>query len=190
MKLTFVTGNEGKAREVQDALAGTGVTVRREDVDLVEIDAEDVGDVAERKVRDAFQLVDADGPVMVDDSGLYIDALDGFPSSHASFVYAKIGCNGILQLMDGVKERGATFRTVIAVYLPDEDRVVRLAGSCTGRITYEERGGDGFGYDPIFIPSSHDRTFAEDMTHKKTVSHRTEAVAQLVAWIQEYRDGT
>lgn len=190
MELTFVTSNEGKAREVRDALSGAGIVLHRDDVDLVEIDAEDVGDVAERKARDAYTAVGRDTPVLVDDSGLYIDALDGFPGSHAGYVYGKLGCEGILRLMDGERERQATFRTVMAVYLPGEDRVVRLRGDCSGRIPLEERGEDGFGYDPIFVPDGHEKTFAEDMTHKTAVSHRKEAIDELVAWIRQYTGDT
>lgn len=190
MRITFVTGNEGKATEIRDALNDTGVTVRREDIDLVEIDHEDVGAVAERKARDAYDAVVGDGPVMVDDTGLYIPGLNGFPGSHAGYAYKRLGCEGILRLMEDVDERSATFRTVIAVYLPDEDRVVRLAGRCAGTITAEERGENGFGYDPIFVPDGHDRTFGEDMAHKEQVSHRAAAVEKLVAWIREYREDT
>lgn len=189
MELTFVTGNEGKAREVRDALQRTDVTVQREDIDLIEIDAPDVGDVAEQKARDASRAMDGAGPVMVDDTGLYIPALNGFPGSHAGYVYKRLGCAGILRLMEREEDRSATFRTVIAVHLPDQDRVVRLEGSCTGTITDEERGTAGFGYDPVFVPDGHDRTFAEDMKHKEAVSHRSEAIEKLVAWIGEYREG-
>lgn len=185
MELYFATGNPNKVEEFREALQGTGVTVQHLHIDLDEIDAEDVEDVAQQKAKDAYQEEKPDGLVIVDDTGLYVNALNGFPGSHASFFLQKCGINGLLTLLDGEDNRKAYFKTSIAVYDPKEDSVTVLSGTCRGWIAHEPKGSGGFGYDSVFIPDDHDRTFAEDTAHKADISHRTRAIERIVDWIKD-----
>jgi XTP/dITP diphosphohydrolase len=115
---------------------------------------------------------------IIDDSGLFIDAFDGFPGVYSAYVQKTIGNTGILKLMENVKNRKANFQCCIGCNIKGKDIVV--LGRCDGIILNEERGTEGFGYDPIF---SHDgkRSLAEiPMTEKNDVSHRGNAVKLLV----------
>lgn len=182
-QVNVATGNPHKIEEIRDAL-GEGYEVVQLGFDQPEIDAPDVGAVARRKLQDALADRQVDGYVVADDTGLYVDALDGFPGSHASFFIDRCGNPGLLKLMDGIEDRRAEFRTAVAARDPDGSIHV-FEGVCEGRIAETERGEGGFGYDTVFIPEGHDATFAEDENHKRRVSHRKQAIDQLVAWIGE-----
>lgn len=177
------TGNPHKLEEIREAL-GEGYEIDQIAFDQPEIDAPDVAAVARRKVRDALEDRAVDGLVIADDTGLYVDALDGFPGSHASFFLDRCGNAGLLKLMEDVEDRSATFRTAMAVR--DEHGEVHVfEGECEGTITHEERGDGGFGYDTVFVPDGHDRTFAEDEEHKADVSHRKRALDAVVEWVRD-----
>lgn len=138
--------------------------------------------------------------VLADDSGLEVDALDGAPGVHsARFASDDFGIQGnspdgannakLLRRLAEVPEdrRGARFRCALAWVdvvpgLPVHD----FDGACEGRIGWLQRGAMGFGYDPLFIPIGHDRTFAElGEATKNEISHRSRALASLVAWIRD-----
>lgn len=181
MKLTVATGNDHKVEELETALAGTEVTLNRQEPSIHEIDAHDVETVAIQKAKDAAKDIGADGPVMVDDTGLYVRSLDEFPGSHASYFIERCGIEGLLTLMEGFDDRSAHFKTTIALYRPDEGTVETYSGTCHGEISTEQRGSGGFGYDPVFLPVGHNKTFAEDRSYKERVSHRNKAIENLVS---------
>ncbi len=123
-------------------------------------------------------LREVEGDLLVDDSGLFIDALDGFPGVYSAYVYKTLGCEGILGLLAGATHRDATFRTCFGVRLGGKEHLV--PGECAGRITRAPRGSGGFGFDPIFVPAGHDATFAEmSLEAKNAVSHRGRALGAL-----------
>jgi XTP/dITP diphosphohydrolase len=124
-------------------------------------------------------------PFIKDDSGLFIDALKGFPGVYSSYVQKSIGNEGILRLMDGVENRAAYFRTVIGLFIPEKG-ISLFSGECRGSISSEIRGKQGFGYDPIFIPDGEDRTFAEmSLEEKNNISHRIRAIKGLVNFLSQ-----
>lgn len=180
MKLTMATGNEHKIEELETVLADMDITIDQVSSPPHEIDAHDVETVAKTKVRDAATQTDMDTKIVVDDTGLYVDALNGFPGSHASYFIDRCGKKGLLSLMQDKEDRAAYFKTTMALYYPETDRVVTFSGRCDGRIIREPRGKEGFGYDPVFCPNGHDKTFAEDNEYKHTVSHRKTALDRLV----------
>ncbi|MCS7102572.1 MAG: non-canonical purine NTP pyrophosphatase, partial [Candidatus Korarchaeum sp.] len=109
-------------------------------------------------------------PFFIEDSGLFIDSLGGFPGPYSSYVFKRIGNSGILKLMEGVKERGATFTSAIALSL--RGRVEVFRGEVRGEIAEAVRGG-GWGFDPIFIPEgSGGLTYGELGKRKDLFSHR------------------
>lgn len=138
--------------------------------------------------------------VLADDSGLEVDALDGAPGIHsARFAALDTGAPGnspdtdnnakLLRLLASVPDdqRTARFRCVLAlvpVSQPVESAVLHFSGACPGRILCQPGGAGGFGYDPLFVPDGHDRTFAElDSVEKNRISHRARAMAALKAWL-------
>jgi XTP/dITP diphosphohydrolase len=120
----------------------------------------------------------------VDDTGFFIDALNGFPGPYAAYVLNSIGNTGILRLMAGQEDRTARFVTAIA--FADEKGVRVFKGTIEGRIAQAPRGEGGFGYDPIF--ETGEKTLAEiSLEEKSRISHRARALAAFHDWfVQEY----
>ena len=120
---------------------------------------------------------------IVDDTGLFIDSLKGFPGVWSAYAQKTIGNKGILKLMDGVEDRGAEFRCCIGCDI-DGERIV-VVGVCRGYITESEKGTDGFGFDPIFSPYGK-LTFAEmSIEDKNLISHRGNAVRLLIQQLKK-----
>ncbi|NOZ89276.1 MAG: RdgB/HAM1 family non-canonical purine NTP pyrophosphatase, partial [Crenarchaeota archaeon] len=122
-------------------------------------------------------------PVAVEDAGLFVDALSGFPGPYSSYVYKTIGVHGILRLLEGEENRAARFVSVIAYAGPWGVQLFR--GEVKGSIAAEPRGSGGFGFDPIFIPEGADKTFAEmNIEEKNMYSHRARAARKLCSWLE------
>lgn len=172
-RVSLITGNEGKAREYA-ALLGIEVTAVKEN--LVEIQSLDVVDVVERKAADAYLRVR--GPVLVDDTGLVLEAWNGLPGALVAWFLDAVGPHGLLDMAADITDRTATVTTALGYADCDGVRVV--SGTLHGVLTAEPRGGGGFGYDSIFAPGSGQRTFAEMSSDEKNlVSHRRLAVDAL-----------
>jgi XTP/dITP diphosphohydrolase len=167
MELLFVTGNQHKVSEANAIGALYGIKFRLKQISLPEIQADDVADVARAAAKHARQKIKK--PLIVEDSGLFIHALNGFPGAYSAFAYEKLGCDGMLKLMEAVKDRKATFKCAIG-YSGGEEKI--FEGKVEGSITECKMGDKGFGFDPIFSPEGHDKTFAQDPLRKNQVSHR------------------
>jgi len=119
-------------------------------------------------------------PVMIDDSGLFIDALKGFPGVYSSYVFKTVGNDGILNLMKGLKDRKARFECCIGFMRPGAEPFI-AKGVAPGTISSKKMGAGGFGYDPIFVPDGFDRTYAQfEIKDKNKISHRGRAIDLLV----------
>ncbi len=174
----IITHNEHKFREMKKIIG----EVEMVNMEYPEIQAESLEEVVDFAVEYLRGIVE--GNFIIDDSGLFIDHLNGFPGVYSAYVYRTIGNRGILRLMDGVENRRAYFKTVIGLNL--DGYTYRLIGICHGTIATEERGNGGFGYDPIFIPDGYDVSFAEMSTDEKNrVSHRGRAMRKLAALLSK-----
>ncbi len=183
--ISFVTTNEGKFREVSAKLAEVNVRIVREDRTYPEIQT----DRLEKVVRFAATVLDDQirGDYLIDDSGLFIEALGGFPGVYSSYIYKRLGCAGVLKLLAGARTRSATFETVFLLRKGVDHEVFH--GDCHGTIADRERGKAGFGFDPIFIPDGATKTFAEmSVTEKNAFSHRAHAVDALAAYLRERKE--
>jgi XTP/dITP diphosphohydrolase len=178
----MVTGNANKAAEVAAFFQGS-VEIIHVSLDLPEYRSDDVGEIARGKAQYAYSQLKT--PLIVDDTGFFIDALKGFPGPYAAYVLHSIGNTGILKLMEGIPDRTARFITAIA--FADERGVHVFKGTIDGHITYALRGKGGFGYDPIFDVEG--RTLAEiSLEEKSRISHRARALAAFHDWfVHEYR---
>jgi XTP/dITP diphosphohydrolase len=176
--LRFVTSNPGKAAEAESHLE---TSVEAVDYDYTEVQAPDLAPIAERGAREAFDALEGDEPVLVDDAGLFVDALGGFPGPYSSYVEDRLGIERVHRLVANESTQSAAFRTVLAYC--DGETVRTFEGRVEGRIV-APRGDGGFGYDPIF---EHDgRTFAELTTEAKNrVSHRGRALDAFADWYGE-----
>ena len=163
--LRVVTSNEGKASEFHAALDRLPWRVERVAMEYQEVQAE------QGTVKPPFVLEDA---------GLFVDVLDGFPGVYSAYVYRAVGCDGILRLMEGRDDRKARFESRIALVLQTGPIEV-LQGVCIGTVPIEARGTGGFGFDPVFVPEGEVRTFAQmGIAEKETHSHRGRALARLI----------
>ncbi len=140
-----------------------------------------IEEVAERSALYLREILKTD--FFIDDSGLFIDALGGFPGVYSSYVQKTIGNSGILQLMRGRENRRAQFRTCVAYF----DGTLHLfTGVAGGSIAVEDRGSRGFGFDPIFIPEGHVETYAEmTQEQKNSISHRSKAAKAFLDFLKK-----
>ena len=151
--------------------------------DYPEIRDEDVSMVAKEGAKFVFDKIK--GPVFVEDTGLFIEILNGFPGSYSAFVFNKIGNEGILKLMQGVNNRDRKAIVISAIGYFDTYGVRVFKGVVEGHIATQVLGSVGFGYDPIFIPLGYEKTFSEDQELKNRVSHRRKAFEQFCEWLVE-----
>ena len=183
IRFVVVTSNLGKAREFESIFSEYGLSFRIEPIKTPEIQAVDLRIIAEQSAIYAYEILRE--PVLVEDAGLFIDALNGFPGPFSSYVYKAIGIRGILKLMEDVEDRRARFLSVIAFYTPMIGGVKIFTGEVEGYIAREPRGSSGFGFDPIFIPAEGDgKTFAEQSVEEKNkLSHRARAARKFAEWM-------
>lgn len=189
----FMTGNVGKVREAKHALEPLGFEVKQlvvEGLEVSEPQCDDLEVVARSKLQQAqAHLPHPDDALMVEDAGLFVEALNGFPGVYSAYVLNTLGCDGILKLMEKNDNRTAEFQAVTALLLGNEVHVSR--GVCQGVLAANASGNDGFGFDPVFVPNDIERdgtihstnglTFADvDLNVKEQFSHRRKALDGLL----------
>ncbi|MBR9681325.1 MAG: RdgB/HAM1 family non-canonical purine NTP pyrophosphatase [Candidatus Altiarchaeota archaeon] len=180
MEAIFVTSNKGKFAELQEQAKSFNISLSQVELDIPEIRG-NLKEIAIDKCKQAYEATNK--PVMVDDSGFFVRKLQWFPGAFSVFVLKTLGNKGILKLMEGEKDRYAKFQTC-AVYF-DGVQMKTFEAECPGTIIEgrQGRGENGFGYDPIFIPEGHSKTFAEDVKYKLQISHRKKAFDQLFKFL-------
>ena len=172
--IALITGNDGKAREYSALL---GIEVRPVKEDLIEIQSLDVMEVVKRKAEDAFSKLRC--PVLVDDTGLALNAWNGLPGALVAWFLSSVGAEGILDMASCLADRTATATTALG-YGDAKGVVCVFTGTLQGTLSTERRGDGGFGYDSIFIPAGSNMTFAEMSSEQKNaISHRRLAVEEL-----------
>ena len=181
----FITSNKGKFLEAKEKLSAIDVNVIQKDLGYPEIQADSLEDVARFGVKHIQKTLNQ--PFIVEDAGLFIDALNGFPGIYSSYVFYTIGLTGILDLLRDVEKqkRRAHFRSVFA-YGELGETPKLFVGECHGRVSIEELGNHGFGFDPIFIPDGDTRTFAQMEIHEKNCfSHRGKSLEKLMDFFKK-----
>ena len=177
----FVTSNVHKFQEARRVLSEYKIATAKLKVGAIEIQDYNLENIAKFSALDAVKNCWL--PIFVEDAGLFVEALNGFPGPYSAYVYRTVGTKGILKLMENIKNRSAYFQSVIAFSSPEEPPTC-FHGKVKGKIPLQEQGTSGFGYDPIFEPSKGDgRTFAEmTTTEKNQYSHRAEALRKFAEW--------
>ena len=185
-KVIFITGNENKYREVEFVLSKFNIEVFMENkFRKIELQSDNLEEIAKKSIEYISQILkpSKDAYYVVEDDGLFIEALNGFPGPYSAYVYKTIGLKGILKLMEGVENRTAYFISILGVLCPD-GQIRLFKGIVKGVISSEIKGIHGFGYDPIFIPEGYDKTFAEmKLEEKCEISHRARAFQELAKYI-------
>lgn len=184
-RIIFATGNAGKVKEIQMIMADTGMEVLSMKEAGIVIDIEEDGSTYEENALIKARAVAAhtDAIVMADDSGLEIDYLGKEPGVHSARFMGEdtpysVKNNALIEKLAGVsdEQRTARFVCAIAAVLPD-GRELTTRATIEGRIGYEEKGSNGFGYDPIFYVPEFQKTTAElSEEEKNQVSHRGKAL--------------
>jgi XTP/dITP diphosphohydrolase len=178
-RIWFATGNRHKVQEAAEILAPYGIKLEHYPLERVEIQADDPAEIA------AYSLsqVDDPRPICVEDAGVAVDRWGGFPGPYSSYVLERLGNLGILKLMSGEANRKAHYISAIAYR--DESGVHTFCGIVEGEIANSIRGTNGFGYDPIFIPTEGEGfTFGEmSPVAKNRISHRARAFRALAEWL-------
>lgn len=160
----FVTSNKNKLREFEEIL---GIKLDQIEIDLEEIQEIEVEKVVEHKALEAYEKVGK--PIIVEDTGLYIEAWQGFPGALAKWVGKTIGFEDIPAMLilrtSDVLNMSAYAKTIVGYY--DGNRLEFFEGKICGTISEKAKGDSGFGWDPIFIPEGHKKTFAEMTSDEK-----------------------
>jgi len=171
----FVTSNKGKLVEAQ----GIFDDIIQRNIGYTEIQADKLEDVIVFGMKEIVAKLQ--GPVMIEDAGLFVEALKGFPGVYSAYVQKTIGNEGILKLMKDVEDRRAYFRSVVG-YIEPGIGPVMFSGEIHGSIGFEQRGSKGFGYDPIFYING--KSLSEmDIEEKNKISHRGESMRALKQWL-------
>ncbi len=178
--IIFVTGNPHKVKEVKDILSPLGITVEQNDCGYPELQETELEPIAAYGAEWAANMLSSE--VMVDDSGLFIEALKGFPGPYSAYVLETLGNERMLKLMEDEPDRRATFKCVIGYCRPGEKALV-FKGEIEGEIAWKSRGNAGFGYDPIYEVEG--VTFGEMMDEgKNKLSHRYRALVKFAEWLK------
>jgi XTP/dITP diphosphohydrolase len=184
----FATNNINKFNEARRVLDEFKIAVGMLRAKSFEIQSDSLEEVAKASVIDAFRRCNL--PIIVEDDGLFVKALKGFPGPYASYVYATIGNCGLLRLMETVGDRRARFESVIAYFSEEIKKPACFGGTIQGKIALNERrksAESGFGFDPLFIPLGSRKTFAEmSVEEKNRSSHRANAFRKFAQWYKTY----
>ena len=176
---TFVTGNSHKLDEACRIL---GFELNSKDIDLPEIQSLDLLVVLEAKAHEATRHLS--GPILVEESSLGLDSLNGFPGPLIKWMLQSVGPAEIAELGDKLGDTRATAEC--ALLYRDLDRQFVGRGRVQGTLTLPPRGSRGFGWDPVFVPDDEFRTFGElPDHHKDVISHRGRAWKDLVRQLSE-----
>ena len=179
-----LAADSGLALDIQSAREAGGMPAVEEDTGTFEGNAQ-------KKARALAARLPAGAWVLADDSGLCVDALDGGPGVESAYYAGPAGdpAANLRKLVATLREvpearRGAQFRCVLHLIAGERGERV-FEGKSAGRLLREPRGGAGFGYDPLFVPEGHDRSFAElGEAVKNGISHRSRAWAKLAEWLR------
>lgn len=185
-KLVIASHNQGKVREIGELLAPFGVgTVSAGDLGLPEPVEDGLTFIANAEIK-ALAAATASGlPALADDSGLEVHALGGEPGIYSArwagpskdFAVAMKAVN---EKLGDADDRGANFTCALTLAWPD-GHMESFEGKVFGDLVWPMRGDRGFGYDPIFVPTGHEVTFAEmEPADKHAMSHRADAFRQLI----------
>ncbi|MFZ8938319.1 MAG: RdgB/HAM1 family non-canonical purine NTP pyrophosphatase [Nitrosopumilaceae archaeon] len=172
--LFFASSNNHKFKEAKNILEEFGIHLGFFRCNLEEIQSDSLKEIAKHKATQAFEKLKK--PVIVEDDGLFIESLNGFPGPYSSYVFKTIGNKGILNLLK--QKRRANFVSIISYH--DKNLQKSFDSKANGTIS-KKIIGKGWGYDPIFIPSNYKKTFAQ-LENKNKVSHRFKALKKFASW--------
>ena len=180
MKITYVTGNKAKIASARQVLEPLGFEVDNIKMDTPEIQADDVIEVSKYSAKWAAEKLNK--PVLKNDSGLFVEAFNGFPGVYTHYAEDTIGEDGLLKLMEGLENRNAYFKESIAYCEPGKEPVV-FEGITKGIIDTKKSGTNGWSWDYIFIPEGETEPLACFEDSKKWSFWSNDAYLELAKYL-------
>jgi len=178
-KIYFATTNPGKIREAQNLL---NVAVEGVGMDIDEVQSLDPVEVAVKKAESYYKELQK--PILIEDVSLTFKALNKLPGTFIDYFFKAVGNSGLVNLLENYTDRSAIAQTTL-VFINEKGEKHVFEGTVEGSISREEKGENGFGWDPIFIPEGENKTFAEMiMEEKAKYSMRARAFEKLKNWIK------
>ncbi len=191
-KLVFATHNKGKYDEVKKIMPGNINLLSLNDLNFKD-DIKETGKTLKQnaKIKSDFIFKNFRINCFADDTGLEIDSLNGMPGIYSARFAGKT-CNSqdniekVWKLLTGYKNTNAKFKSVFSLNI--NGKTFFFEGKIDGKIIFNKRGDNGFGYDSIFIPNGYTKTFAElNLIEKNEISHRSEAIKRLIIFLDEQK---
>jgi XTP/dITP diphosphohydrolase len=180
-KLIVASGNKNKLREIEQIL---NVPLEAYDLNIDEVQSMDLEYVCKRKTESAFKIIKA--PLIVDDVGVFIESLNNFPGPFAKYIQTEIGIDNFLKLLKNEKNRNMKVKCAVGYHDGKKARV--FIGVVKGKLAFEQKGNNGWGFDPIFIPSGQSLTFAQmEPEEKNIISHRAKAFLKLSKFLDSQK---
>jgi XTP/dITP diphosphohydrolase len=183
-ELFFISNNIHKYHEIKSILRDRikNIELKFYKYNIIEIQEEKINKIAIEKSISAYNIVKK--PIIIEDDGLFIKSLNGFPGQYSSFVFKSIGNRGIIKLLKGNSDRSAVFKSV---FVYNNGSIIKIfSGQIKGTISTTITTG-GWGFDPIFIPHKKNITFGKlsENNHKNVFSHRKIALDKVVKWLNQ-----
>ena len=183
-ELFFVSNNTHKYSEIKSILKDRiiDIDLKFHKQNIIEIQEENIKKIALEKSICAYNILKK--PIIIEDDGLFIKSLNGFPGQYSSYVFKSLGNTGILKLLKGNKDRSALFKSIFVYNNGVTTKI--FTGQINGTIATTITPG-GWGYDPIFIPHKMNITFGKlkENNQKNEFSHRRIALDKFVKWLNQ-----
>ncbi|MCP3686248.1 MAG: non-canonical purine NTP pyrophosphatase [bacterium] len=179
MKLSLVTGNKNKVREFKLLMGSDLEAINLEYPELKSDDPCEISRIAAKTLAEKMKKT-----VIVEDSGLFVKALNDFPGTSTKYIFNRIGNKGTLKLMKGVKDRKCWYKSAIGYCEPGKQPISFL-GTEEGKIASKEKGTAGWGQDPIFIPKGKQKTYGETRKPGDVNIFRKRAIEKLIAYLED-----
>ncbi|MBI2654131.1 XTP/dITP diphosphatase [Candidatus Woesearchaeota archaeon] len=175
LTINFITSNKGKVKEFKQILEPE-IKVNHIKMSYPELRSDNPEEIARASAEMLANKLKK--PVVVEDSGLFIKALNDFPGTCSAYIHKRIGLRGIIKLMEGIKDRGCTYKSAVA-YCEPSKKPISFLGEEKGNVAESIRGSHGFGHDPIFIPEGSSKTYGEIKNCEEIKKFRRRAVEKL-----------
>ena len=190
-ELDFITHNKHKYIEATQIAEEYNVVIKWLNIEYEEIQDNQLENIAKASCESLIRIKPElhKRPFFVEDAGLFISALNGFPGPYSAYVFQTIGNDLILELMKNKKNREAHFKSVVAYY--NKEEISLFIGITDGEILFEKSGDKGFGFDPIFKPKDSEKSFANmSLTTKNLYSHRQKSLREMFTSLTAFENKT
>ena len=178
--INFATSNKNKLKEFRQILEPE-IKVNHIKISYPEMRSDDPEEIARMFAEMLSNNLNKN--IVVEDSGLFIKALNGFPGTCSAYIHKRIGLQGIIKIMEGVKDRECTYKSAVA-YCEPKNNPISFIGEEKGNVAEQIRGSFGFGHDPIFIPEGSNKTYGEMKNSIGLKKFRRRAVIKLRKYLK------